>query len=274
MKKINQSFFLALLLCSANVLHAQEKPVAHQIADRSFNPSTLLWYTEPAKVWESALPVGNGRLGAMVFGKTEEERVQLNEDSYWSGGPYSTLVKGGYKNLPEVQRLVFAGQPLEAHKLFGRTMMGIPATQQKYQPLADIYLIFEGHHHVTGYKRWLDLETGIAGVEYSVGDVTYYREVLASVPDQTVQIRITANQQGALNFRAQLRATSMDNAYLLDGVGNNAIMINGKNMDYMGIEGKLKYKAQMVLINEGGSVIFDFDQLVVSTNWLFPMPMR
>jgi len=264
MKNCKHSFIIALLLCLANALFAQEKPITMQIDDRAFNPSTLMWYTEPAKVWESALPVGNGRLGAMVFGKTKEERVQLNEDTYWSGGPYSTLVKGGYKALPEVQRLIFEGQPLEAHKLFGRTMMGIPATQQKYQPLADIYLIFEGHENVTGYKRWLDLETGIAGVEYTVEGVTYCREVLASVPDQTVQIRITSNKQGALNFRAQLRATSMDNAFLLDGAGNNAIMINGKNMDYMGIQGKLKYKAQMNLINEGGSVNFDFDQLVVS----------
>ena len=98
-----------------------------------FNPSTLLWYTSPAKKWEEALPVGNGRLGAMVFGKYKEERIQLNEETYWSGGPYSTVVKGGHKVLPEIQKLVFEEKYLAAHNLFGRHLMGYPVEQQKYQ---------------------------------------------------------------------------------------------------------------------------------------------
>jgi hypothetical protein len=115
-----------------------------RIDSRQFDPSTLLWYSAPASNWEAALPVGNGRLGAMVFGRAEEERIQLNEDTYWTGGPYSTVVKGGYQMLPEVRSLVFAGKYLEAQTVFGRYLMGYPVEQQKYQCLGNLHLFFPG----------------------------------------------------------------------------------------------------------------------------------
>ncbi len=130
-----------------------------QVANK-IDPGTVLWYEQPAKEWEEALPVGNGRLGAMVFGKYGEERIQLNEESYWSGGPYSTVVEGGYKVLPEIQQLIFDGKPIEAHKLFGRHLMGYPVEQMKYQSIANLHLFFEGHKEVQNYRRWLDLKTG------------------------------------------------------------------------------------------------------------------
>ena len=120
------------------------------------------------KKWEEALPVGNGRLGAMVFGKNGEERIQLNEETYWTGGPYSTVVKGGYKVLPEIQKLVFEEKYLEAHNLFGRNLMGYPVEQQKYQCLGNLHLFFKNQDSISNYKRWLDLENGISGVTYSV----------------------------------------------------------------------------------------------------------
>ena len=92
---------------SLSTLQAQQTETPFKINAQTFNPATLLWYTTPAKKWDEALPVGNGRLGAMVFGKNGEERIQLNEETYWSGGPYSTVVKGGYKVLPEIQKKVF-----------------------------------------------------------------------------------------------------------------------------------------------------------------------
>ena len=117
----------------------------------------------------------------MVFGKYGEERIQLNEDTYWSGGPYSTVVKGGYKELPEIQKDIFEGNPIEAHKLFGRYLMGYPVEQQKYQALANLILSFKNEKEVTGYKRWLDLKTGITSVQYNAHGVTYTREVFSSV---------------------------------------------------------------------------------------------
>ena len=99
----------------------------------------------------------------MVFGGVKEERIQLNEDTYWSGGPYSTVVKGGYKVLPKIQNLIFEGKPIEAHKLFGRHLMGYPVEQQKYQSLANLHLFFNEDQESENYKRWLDLSEGIAG---------------------------------------------------------------------------------------------------------------
>jgi alpha-L-fucosidase 2 len=100
-----------------------------RVIGQDVNPSTLLWYESPAGAWEEALPVGNGRLGAMVFGRFDEELIQLNEETYWSGGPYSTVVEGGAEVLPEIQQHLFNGEPLKAHKLFGRHLMGYPVEQ-------------------------------------------------------------------------------------------------------------------------------------------------
>ena len=94
------------------------------------SPTTSVWYAHPADKWENALPVGNGRLGAMVFGKTDEEQIQINEETYWSGGPYSTTVQGGYKALPDIRQLIFDGELIRAHRAFGRSLMGYPVEQQ------------------------------------------------------------------------------------------------------------------------------------------------
>jgi alpha-L-fucosidase 2 len=162
MKKI--TFILLLLAYSLCPGWCQDLNISNSIDNKSFDTSTLLWYKSPASVWEEALPVGNGRLGGMVFGKNGEERIQLNEETYWSGGPYSTVVKGGYKVLPEIQKKIFEGNPIKAHKLFGRYLMGYPVEQQKYQAFANLILNFKNEKEVTGYKRWLDLKTGIVSV--------------------------------------------------------------------------------------------------------------
>ncbi|MDQ2862311.1 MAG: glycoside hydrolase family 95 protein, partial [Bacteroidota bacterium] len=103
------SFLLCLMLGAAAAVSAQQADVAASIQNRSFDPATLLWYGRPAKIWNDALPIGNGRLGAMIFGDPENERIQLNEDTYWSGGPYSSMVKGGANDLPELRQFVFKG---------------------------------------------------------------------------------------------------------------------------------------------------------------------
>ena len=126
------------------------------------DPTTVLWYQQPADKWENAVPVGNGRLGAMVHGRTDREEIQFNEDTHWSGGPYSTVVKGGYKHLPEVQKLIFAGEYIEAHKLFGRYLMGNPVEQQKYQATGRLWLNFKSESEVENYRHELDLATAIS----------------------------------------------------------------------------------------------------------------
>ena len=124
------------------VLGAASLAGAAPRAEAPQDPTTVVWAARPADKWENAHPVGNGRLGAMVFGRTDEERIQLNEETYWTGGPYSTTVKGGAAVLPEIQRLIFEGRLKQAHILFGRRLMGYPVEQQKYQSLGNFVLRF------------------------------------------------------------------------------------------------------------------------------------
>lgn len=252
------------------VAYSQSADLSELIDLKLFNTASTLWYDQPAEKWEEALPVGNGRLGAMVFGRYGEERIQLNEESYWSGGPYSTVVKGGSKVLSEIQRHVFEGRPLEAHKLFGRYLMGYPVEQMKYQCLANLHLFFENEAEVTDYKRWLDLETATTCVEYKAHGAKYRREIFASAPDQVIVVRLTAGEPGQISFRAQLRGVrNMAHSnygtdyFRMDGVGNNEVMVNGKSADYLGVEGKLRYRAQLRAVPEGGTVEVQGTELVV-----------
>ena len=249
--KIKLIFCAFLFSCTSNestqttIPSTFLSPIAQSITDTSFDPSTLLWYTKPANEWEEALPVGNGRLGAMVFGGVEEERIQLNEETYWSGGPYSTVVEGGHEALPEIQKLIFEGNPIEAHKLFGRHLMGYPVEQQKYQSLGNLHLFFEKEAESQNYKRWLDLSTGITGVEYEINGVTYLREVFSSAVDQTIAVRLTASEPGKITFDTELRG-ERNNAhsnyatdyFRMDGEGKNELVLTGKSADYLGIDGK------------------------------------
>ena len=269
MKKI--AFTLAFLFGFPFIfIYCQDIDIPNLIDKENFDPSTILWYKSPASVWEEALPVGNGRLGAMVFGNSGEERIQLNEETYWSGGPYSTVVKGGYKVLPEIQKNIFGGNPIKAHKLFGRYLMGYPVEQQKYQAFANLILTFSNEKEVADYKRWLDLKSGITSVRYKVNGVTYLREVFSSAPDQTIAIRLTADIPGSISFTAELRGErngSMSNSatdyFRMDGVGNDGLKLTGKSADYMGIEGKVRYEARLIAVPEGGTMrVEDIDLII------------
>jgi alpha-L-fucosidase 2 len=261
---LSSSFFFSV------IMWAQQSNIPDKIGSKFFNPSTLLWYNTPAQKWDEALPVGNGRLGAMVFGKNGEEHIQLNEETYWSGGPYSTVVKGGYKVLPEIQKLVFEEKYLAAHNLFGRNTMGYPVEQMKYQCLANMHLFFKNQDSITDYKRWLDLETGITGVTYISNGITYQREVLASVPDQVIVVRITADKPGSISFTANLRgernqvhSNYATDYFKMDPYGNDGLILAGKSADYMGVEGKLRYEARIKAMPEGGTMKTDDVNLII-----------
>jgi alpha-L-fucosidase 2 len=283
MKIIKQLIFysgiLLLISCSedknskVSVDYTTISKVAESISNKSFNPSTLLWHKKPAEEWENAFPVGNGRLGAMVYGGIKEEKIQLNEDTYWSGGPYSTVVKGGYKELPKIQKLIFEGKPLEAHKIFGRYLMGYPVEQQKYQSLANLHLFFNEDLEAKNYKRWLDLSEGIAGVEYTINGVTYLREVLSSHVDQTIAIRLTASKPGMISFDTELRGVRNSahsnyatDYFRMDGKGENELILTGKSADYLGIEGKLRYEARAQIHSDGGTIERDGTRIKVANS--------
>ncbi|MCZ2150601.1 MAG: glycoside hydrolase family 95 protein [Bryobacterales bacterium] len=164
----------------------------------------VLWYRQPAKVWFEALPVGNGRLGAMVFGGPAAERLQLNEDSVWAGEKRDRINPLARQALPEVRRLLAAGKLREAEDLAGKALIATPRRMPPYQPLGDLHLRFPGHESFQDYRRELDLGAAIARTTYRSGNVRYTREVFSSAPDQAIIIRLTASKPAGLRFTASL----------------------------------------------------------------------
>ena len=152
-----------------------------------------LWYREPAPDWVSALPVGNGRLGAMVFGGVSQERIQFNEATVWTGEPHSYAHPGAHRYLAGIRGLLFAGKQAEAEALAMREFMSVPIGQKAYQPFGDLTLKFPALD-AKDYRRELDLETGIASVTFTANGVRYRREVFASFPAQAIIVRVTADK--------------------------------------------------------------------------------
>lgn len=179
-----------------------------------------LQYNSPAIYWTEALPVGNGRLGAMIFGGVESERIQLNEDTLWSGYPKDGTNPNALEALPKVRELVAQGKYGEADRLSAQ-MQG-PFTQS-YLPFGDLRLFMEHGNLSRSYQRSLNLENGIASVAYEIGGVKYTREILASHPDQLVVMRLQCDHAGLLSFRAKLDsplryATSISgDEFMIDG---------------------------------------------------------
>jgi alpha-L-fucosidase 2 len=163
-----------------------------------------LWYAQPAQKWTEALPIGNGRMGAMIFGGPAHERIQFNEDTLWRGKPHDYVREGAGEHLAEIRRLVFEGRADEAARLAREKAISDPVRQLPYQPFGDLRLTFPGHEDFTDYRRDLDLDSAIASVSYKVGPVTYKREAFASCPDRVIVLRLTADQPGQINFTLRM----------------------------------------------------------------------
>jgi len=220
---------------------------------------TTLWYARPAREWKEALPVGNGRLGAMIFGTAPTERIQLNEETVWSGGPYDPTRPGGPEALPDIRRLVFEGKHLEAHYRFGETMMGHPVEQMKYQPLGNLRLTFPGHDEPADYRRELDLETAVAAVSYRLGEVTFTRAVFASPVDDIVCVRLAADAPGAVSLKAEISGgqdgkPQGDAVWKCAADGPDELVLTGRTASHLGIEGRVVYEARVKAVAEGGEV--------------------
>lgn len=166
--------------------------------------ATKLWYDESAQEWMEALPIGNGRLGGMVFGGTANERIQFNEDTLWAAGPHDYSHPGAAEYLPEIRRLLFDGKQREAEKLAMEKFMSVPLRQVAYQAFGDLLLEFPGHEQVTNYRRELDLDAAVVATQYEHNGVTFIREALASFPDQVIALRVRANRRGAIECNVQL----------------------------------------------------------------------
>jgi alpha-L-fucosidase 2 len=229
----------------------------------SQNGKTLkLWYKQPAgTTWENALPVGNGRLGAMIYGNVEKETVQLNEHTVWTGSPNRNDNQDALAALPEIRKLVFEGKQKEAQQLAAKTIQSKKSHGQMFQPVGSLQLVFDGHNNYRQYYRELDIEKAMAKTVYSVDDVIYTREVLASFPHQVIVMRLTANKPGRISFAAFFN-TQQSNA-VVKATFDKELTITGTTSDHEGVKGMVKYKSIARMKAEGGVVSFNDTALTV-----------
>jgi alpha-L-fucosidase 2 len=215
------------------------------------NGPNLLWYDKPATKWVEALPVGNGRLSAMVFGGASQERLQLNEGTLWAGGPYDPVNPEAKEALPEVRRMINEAKYREAARLISAKVMAKPLGQMPYQTVGDLLLTLADGTHAESYRRELDLDTATASVSYTSDGVRYAREVFASAPDNVIVVRLTADQPGKLSFSAGMK-TPMKATVETDG--NDTLVLRGTGGSSGGIKGQLQYQARVKILAKGGSI--------------------
>lgn len=216
------------------------------------NTKNVLWYRKSAKVWEEALPLGNGRLGAMVFGGVADERIQLNENTLWDGYPLDPNNSEGSKALPKVQQLLFEGKNNEAVKLAESTMMGNPKGVKSYQSLGELW--FDTPEMTAyDYVRTLNLSTAVSTVKYTSDGVTFNREYFASAPDNVVVVRITADKQNKINLSLALRRARDAKS---EKMGNDGLLLSGRisTKDKNGNTRGISFAAQVKAIADGGRV--------------------
>jgi alpha-L-fucosidase 2 len=246
---------LGTLLLPAATLHAADDP----------GSDVRLIYRRPAAAWIEALPVGNGRLGAMVFGGTQQERLQLNEATVWTGGPYDPNPPADHQALPEIRRLVFAGRLAEAEGLFERTMMARVWEQAKFQPLGDLRLTLPEHALPQDYSRELDLDTAIATTRYRVGDTLVRREAFVSAVDDVIVVHVSADPPGALTLTATLDGRvnpkgAGDATYEIRGESPGVVVLRGRTDRFADATERLRYEARLQARTEAGTATLDFER--------------
>jgi alpha-L-fucosidase 2 len=219
-----------------------QNPLNHEEPSGPNNSVTKLWYTQPASEWTEALPIGNGRLGAMVFGGLDRERLQLNEDTLWAGGPYNPVNPQAATALPEVRRLIFAGEYQKAAELISAKVMATPLHQMPYETVGDLILDFGDASPAKDYHRELDLDTAIATTRFSRGGVRFVRETFVTPVDQLVIIRLTADRPGSISFAASFNTPQQAQ---VQTPTPNTLALAGRNGTVEGIEGELTFEARV-----------------------------
>ena len=222
------------------------------------DPGFLLWYRQPAAQWQEALPVGNGRLGAMIFGGIANERIQFNESTVWTGEPHDYAHPGAYKYLNQIRQLLFDGKQAEAEKLAMDVFMSEPLRQKSYQAFGDLNIEFPNTGSApTGYRRDLDLNTAIASTQFVSDGVAWRREIFASWPAQAIIIRLTASRPSSIGFRASLKSAHA-NASVTE-VSRQELAMSGAVEDSV-----IRYEARLLVQIEGGAVSAEKGVIVVS----------
>lgn len=255
MKPFSSQFLVAVAVVFGGALAAS--PSRAETAESPWK----LWYDRPASAWTEALPVGNGRLGAMVFGGIQTERVQLNEGTLWAGGPYDPVSPEAGEALPRARQLVREGKYAEAAKWISAKVMARPLGQMPYQTLGSLRLTFPTNAPTTDYRRELDLDTAIATVRTGSAGERCVREVFASVPDQVIAVHLTVEHPGTLTFTAGLdtpmRATPAT-------AGKDTLVLRGRGGDVSGIPGQIQFHARVRVLARGGQTTATSNQVAVA----------
>ena len=265
MKRRTFLFLSALGLLPGNLKAAAKWRTPSQPSKPASWSDLRLWYRQPASEWNEALPIGNGRLAAMVFGSVESERIQLNEETIWAGERRDRNNREGARNLAEVRRLLFAGELKEAEELADRTMIATTRRMPQYQPLGDLVLSFSGQENSTDYTRELDLDTGIVRVRYQSGGTLFTREVFCSAVDQVIVVRLTCDKPGRLSLSATL-TREQDSKTFNDAP--NRVMIEGEAIprdERHSLERKVgvKFRGELEIRHESGSTNLGTDRLEI-----------
>jgi len=226
-----------------------------------------LWYRQPAANWNEALPIGNGRLGAMVFGGVGTERLQLNEDTIWTGEKRDRVNPDGAAAVPRIRQLLFDGKAAEAEALADKTMIATPRRMPPYQPLGDLTLAFDREGAASAYRRELNLDEAIARVSFQDGPTTFTREVFASAPDQAIVLRLAKNGPGKIGFRATL---SRERDAVSHPGGRDRLVMEGQALPDPRAERQagerrtgVRFAAALQAIATGGRVSVEDDGLTV-----------
>lgn len=221
-------------------------------ADAATNPQYRLWYNCPAEVWTEALPMGNGRLGAMVFGNPIAERIQLNEETLWGGQPNNTARKGAYEWLPQIREKVFEGKFVEAQQMAEEHIMSKTNHGMPYQTFGDLHIAMPQHGNYQDYQRWLSLDSAVSVTTYRVDDVWYRRECITSFTDDVIKVRFTASKPGMITFSANLSSPHTD---VIIRSQEDLVTLEGVSSSHEGLKGKVKFYGTMTADADGGKVI-------------------
>lgn len=236
MKISIKSLFIGVLLLSASTSVAQE----HK-----------LWYDKPAQVWTEALPLGNGRLGAMVFGNPATEQIQLNEETLWAGRPNNNANPDALEWIPKIRQLVFEGKYKEAQDMATAHVKSATNQGMPYQTFGDLRISFPGHSRYDNYYRELSLDSARTVVKYTVDGVNYTRETFSSFPDDVVITRITADKPGSVTFNASLTSPHPD--VMIETEGDD-ITLSGVGSNHEGLKGKVEFQGRVKAVPVGGKM--------------------
>ncbi len=224
--------------------------------------SLKLWYTTPSgAVWENALPIGNGFQAAMVYGNVEKEVFQLNEHTVWSGSPNRNDNPDALEALPEIRKLIFAGEYKTAEEMANAKVITKKSHGQMFQPVGNLELVFDDHMAYTEYYRELDIEKAIAKTTYKVNGVTYTREAFTSFPNRVLVILLSADKPGSLSFTASMSSPHQKQELKISP--NKEISLWGLTSDHEGVEGKVAFNALSRIKIDSGEMHASNDSIVV-----------